>query len=75
MIEWKMEFSKEEQLAVFNGIAADGTLSKEAEETIRGAIAEAKALEAPVWEVKRRLRSKIPGDKGRVVAEAVAKLW
>ena len=75
MKQFSKEYTKEEQLAVYEGIAADGTISEEAEAIIREAIDEAKSLEAPVWEVKRRLRSKIPGDKGIVVAAAVAKLW
>ena len=69
------EFTKEEQLRVFNGIAADGTISKEAEETILAAIAEGKSEELLIGEVKRQLRSKLTGEQGVVVAAAVAKLW
>lgn len=69
------EYSKEEQLAIYEGIAADGTISKEAEETILAAIAEGKAEEMLIGEVKRQLRCKLPGEKGVVVAAAVAKLW
>ena len=69
------EYSKEEQLRIFNGISADGTLSKEAEETILAAIAEGKAEELMIGEVKRQLRSKLNGEQGKTVAAAVAKLW
>ena len=48
------EYSKEEQLAIFNGIAADGTISKEAEEAILAAITEGKAEELLIGEVTHR---------------------
>ena len=37
------EFTKEEQLRIYNGISADGKVSKEAEEMILAAIAEGKS--------------------------------
>ena len=69
------EFTKEEQLRIYNGISADGTISKEAEETILAAIAEGRSEELLIGEVKRQLRSKLTGEQGVVVAAAVAKLW
>jgi hypothetical protein len=69
------EFTKEEQLRIYNGIAADGTISKEAEETILAAIAEGKSEELLIGEVKRQLRSKLNGEQGKAVADVVAKLW
>ncbi len=69
------EFTKEEQLRIFNGISADGTVSKEAEEAILAAIAEGKSEELMIGEVKRQLRSKLNGEQGKAVAAVVAKLW
>lgn len=69
------EFTKEEQLRIFNGISADGTISKEAEDMILAAIAEGKAEEILIGEVKRQLRCKLNGEQGKVVADAVSKLW
>lgn len=69
------EYSKEEQLRIFNGISADGEISKEAEEMILAAIAEGKSEELLIGEVKRQLRCKLNGQQGVVVAAAVAKLW
>lgn len=69
------EFSKEEQMRIYGGISADGTISKEAEEAILAAIAEGKAEELMIGEVKRRLRCKLNGEQGKAVADAVAKLW
>ncbi|MBQ6315469.1 MAG: hypothetical protein IKE85_08390 [Mogibacterium sp.] len=69
------EYSKEEQLRIYNGIAADGTFSKETEETVLAAIAEGKAEELLIGEVKRQLRSKLNGEQGKAVAAVVAKLW
>lgn len=69
------ELTKEEQLRIYNGISADGKVSKEAEEMILAAIAEGKSEELLIGEVKRQLRCKLNGEQGKAVADAVAKLW
>lgn len=69
------EYTKEEQLRIFSGISADGTFNKETEEAVLAAIAEGKAEELMIGEVKRQLRSKLNGEQGKAVAEVVAKLW
>ena len=69
------EFTKEEQLRMYNGISADGKVSKEAEEMILAAIAEGKSEELLIGEVKRQLRCKLNGEQGKAVADVVAKLW
>ncbi len=69
------EYTKEEQLRIFSGISADGTCNKETEEAVLAAIAEGKAEELMIGEVKRQLRSKLNGEQGKAVADVVAKLW
>ena len=69
------EYTKEEQLHIFSGISADGTFNKETEEAVLAAIAEGKAEELMIGEVKRQLRSKLNGEQGKAVADVVAKLW
>lgn len=69
------EYSKEEQLRIYSGISADGTVSKESEEAILAAIAEGKAEEIMIGEVKRQLRCKLNGEQGKAVADVVSKLW
>lgn len=68
-------YTKEEQLKIYEGISADGKISKEAEEMILAAIAEGKSEELLIGEVKRQLRCKLNGEQGCAVAAAVAKLW
>lgn len=69
------EYTKEEQLRIYSGIAADGTFNKETEEAVLAAIAEGKSEELLIGEVKRQLRSKLNGEQGKAVADVVAKLW
>ena len=69
------EFTKEEQLRIYNGISADGKVSKEAEEMILAAIAEGKSEELLIGEVKRQLRCKLGPVEGKKLADAVDKLW
>lgn len=68
------EYTKEEQLKIYEGIAADGTISKEAEEMILAAIAEGRSEGLLRGEIKRQLRCKLNGEQGCAVSAAVDKL-
>ena len=75
MIEYKMDITKEELRTVLGGIAEDGTVGKEAEEVLQKRIAEGKAKEYPIGEVKRQFRSTLTAEQGKKIADVIDKLW